>query len=156
TPWEAIRAVGLFDVAWYRTAYPDVVDTGVDPLWHYAVHGARQGRDPNPMFSTHWYLTTYPDVAAEGLNPLVHYFEHGASEGRDPGPRFDTDWYLATNADVRAGRLNPLSHYLVHGQREGRRPCPVPGRAAGDPVVRVVIVSGEPETPGHHYRVVRL
>jgi glycosyltransferase involved in cell wall biosynthesis/SAM-dependent methyltransferase len=156
TPWEAIRAVGLFDAAWYATAYPDIVDAGVDPLWHYAMHGARQGRDPNAMFSTSWYLTTYPDVADEGLNPLLHYFEHGAAEGRDPSPRFDTDWYLAMNADVRAARLNPLAHYLVDGQREGRRPRAVPGRVAGDSSVRVLIVSGEPGTPGHRYRVVRL
>ena len=155
TPWEAVRAAGLFDADWYRTAYPDVTATHVEPMWHYAVDGARQGRDPNPMFASAWYLSTYPDVAATGLNPLLHYFEHGAKEGRNPSALFDTAWYLANNPDVRGAGLNPLGHYLVSGEGEGRRPRPLPGRAVGATPLSVVLVSGEPDTPGHQYRVVR-
>lgn len=153
-PWEAVRSAGLFDAAWYRSAYPAVAETRIDPMWQYATQGARQGHNPNPMFDTAWYLTTYPDVAGAGANPLLHYVEHGAREGRDPGPRFDTAWYVRTNPDVRTARLNPLGHYLVAGEREGRRPRPLPGRARGTTSVTVVLVSGEPDTPGHRYRVV--
>src|SRR5262249_29589600 len=112
--WQHVRACGVFDAKWYRTAYPDV-RAAVDPLRHYATRGWREGRDPNPLFSTSWYLTTYPDIAAAGANPLLHYVEHGVAEGRDPGPGFDTTWYLSANADVRVARLNPLGHYLRAG-----------------------------------------
>jgi GT2 family glycosyltransferase/glycosyltransferase involved in cell wall biosynthesis/SAM-dependent methyltransferase len=154
TSWEAVRTSGLFDDGWYRATYADAA-TSPDPLWHYATIGARKGHDPNPLFSTSWYLAAYPDVAASGTNPLVHYLEFGAHEGRDPSPSFDTDWYLRTNIDLRTADVNPLGHYLVAGGREGRRPRAIPRRPLGDSTVSVVIVSGEPDTPGHAYRVVR-
>jgi SAM-dependent methyltransferase len=146
-----VRALGLFDEGWYRAAYPDVPAAG-DALWHFASWGARAGRDPNPLFSTSWYLTTYPDVAEAGVDPLVHYLTHGADEGRDPGPGFDTAWYLGSNADVRAAGVNPLAHYLTHGEGDGRTAVP-PRPARGAAGAAVVLVSGEPDTPGHRYRV---
>ncbi len=98
-----MRAAGLFDDGWYRTAYPDIAEDE-DPLWHFATRGAAAGRDPNPLFDTTWYLTTYDDVRRSGVNPLVHYLEFGADEGRDPGPRFATRWYVGANPDVRGPR----------------------------------------------------
>ena len=154
--WARVRSSGLVDADWYRTAYPDLATTGVDPVWHYARIGGREGRDPNPLFRSSWYLTTYPDVAESGDNPLVHYVLHGAVEGRNPSPAFDTAWYLAQNPDVRRTGLNPLAHFLAYGQHEGRRPRPLPaGRTVG-PGLRVVVVSGEPDSPGHRYRALRL
>lgn len=41
----------LFDENWYLDAYPDVASAGVDPLQHFVLHGAAEGRDPNPVFS---------------------------------------------------------------------------------------------------------
>jgi GT2 family glycosyltransferase/glycosyltransferase involved in cell wall biosynthesis/SAM-dependent methyltransferase len=172
TPWERVRASGLFDAGWYVDAYPDVAGSGLDPLAHFATIGSPGGRWPNPLFDPAWYRVTYPDVARVGVDPLVHYLDHGAAEGRDPGPSFATRWYLSRNGDVRATGVNPLAHYLTAGQHEGRRPVPLPGRraihaagagagacgeGAGDGVgLSVVVVSGEPGTPGHRYRVTRL
>lgn len=155
TQWEGPRVAGLFDATWYQDSYPDAVAPDVDPMWHYVSEGAGRGLDPNPLFSTSWYLTTYPDVAAVGIPPLVHYCNYGVAEGRDPGPRFSTTFYLGANADVRVARINPLAHYLLHGEAEGRRPRPLPTRRDGSTAVNAVFVSGEPTTPGHHYRVVQ-
>jgi glycosyltransferase involved in cell wall biosynthesis len=69
----------LVDAEWYLRTYPDVVETPVD---HYVRLGAREGRDPNPMFSTKAYLKLNPDVAVSGMNPLVHFVRYGAAEGR--------------------------------------------------------------------------
>jgi glycosyltransferase involved in cell wall biosynthesis/SAM-dependent methyltransferase len=154
TVWERVRGSGLFDGEWYRSAYPDVAASGVDPLWHFASVGAAQGRNPNFLFDTTWYRSAYPDAAARGDHPLVDYLDHGVAQGRDPGPCFDTSWYLAAYPDVAAAGVNPLSHYLVSGRDEGRRPRP--RRVHGGVGARVVLVSGEPHTPGHQYRVVRL
>jgi glycosyltransferase involved in cell wall biosynthesis len=69
----------LVDAEWYLRNYPDVVENPVD---HYIKVGAREGRDPNPLFSTKAYLKLNPDVAISGMNPLVHFVRYGAAEGR--------------------------------------------------------------------------
>jgi SAM-dependent methyltransferase len=78
---------GSFDEAWYLTQYPDVACATLEPMRHYLLRGAAEGKDPNPSFDSSWYLERYPDVAQAGLNPLVHYIARGAMEGRHPHPR---------------------------------------------------------------------
>jgi GT2 family glycosyltransferase/glycosyltransferase involved in cell wall biosynthesis len=69
-----IRASGLFDATFYTSQYSDVPD-GSDPVLHYVVSGAAEGRDPNPAFDTVAYLAEHPDVAASRCNPLIHYLD---------------------------------------------------------------------------------
>lgn len=38
-----------FSIVAYRQRYPQVVEAGVEPLWHYLVHGHREGRNIGPM-----------------------------------------------------------------------------------------------------------
>jgi GT2 family glycosyltransferase/glycosyltransferase involved in cell wall biosynthesis len=121
---RTLRNSGGFDRDWYFAQNPDVAKAGANPLVHYLRFGAREGRDPNPLFDTDWYLAQNPDVAKAGANPLVHYLRFGAKEGRDPNPLFDTDWYLAQNPDVAEAGANPLIHYLRFGAKEGRDPNP--------------------------------
>jgi hypothetical protein len=92
-PWMArrwqvriLRDSGLFDAAWYLAQYPDVQAAGVDPVRHFVIHGAADGRDPGPGFSSAHYLRLYPDVKAAGLNPLVHYLTAGWAERRSIHP----------------------------------------------------------------------
>jgi capsular polysaccharide biosynthesis protein len=42
-----IRASGAFDEAFYKAAYPDVGDAGLDPVEHWVDYGSREGRDPS-------------------------------------------------------------------------------------------------------------
>jgi hypothetical protein len=86
---DLVRASGLFDDAWYLALNSDVLATGADPIEHYLVHGAAEGRDPSGEFQTRFYLRAYPDVANAGVNPLVHYILHGAAEGRDTQARLE-------------------------------------------------------------------
>jgi glycosyltransferase involved in cell wall biosynthesis len=60
----------LFDAAWYLEHYPDVKDSGLEPLQHYCLHGARENRDPGPLFSTSGYRYSNPDLEID-CNPLV-------------------------------------------------------------------------------------
>lgn len=82
----AIRAVigqsPLFDAAWYVERYPDIAAAGVDPLDHFIMSGAAEGRHPSAAFDLKWYLRRNPDVARSGGNPLLHYLENGRHEGR--------------------------------------------------------------------------
>ncbi|MBN2322084.1 MAG: glycosyltransferase family 4 protein [Acidobacteria bacterium] len=114
----------MFDGAWYLKQYEDVADAGINPLVHYVRRGAREGRNPNPLFNGNWYLQQNPEIAAAGENPLAHYIRNGTDEGRNPSAYFDLDWYLARNKDVKASGMHPLRHFLKIGTIQGRRPSP--------------------------------
>ena len=45
-----IEKSGLFDSSWYLMEYPDVAESGQDPIIHYLIFGAKEGRRPNPNF----------------------------------------------------------------------------------------------------------
>lgn len=113
----------LFDGQWYLAEYLDVAKSGVDPLMHFLVNGAKEGRDPNPLFDAQWYVDQYPEVAKAGANPLVHYIDKGVALGYDPNPLFDTDWYLEKYLN-NAKDNNPLTHYLSTGAAENYNPSP--------------------------------
>ena len=70
------------DPDFYRSVYPDVAQSGVEPSAHYATAGWREGRDPAPWFSVSDYLELNPDIAAAGVNPFVHFLQAGRREGR--------------------------------------------------------------------------
>ena len=79
---QAIRRSVFFDAEHYVNENADVRSLGIDPSLHYLLHGAKEGRNPGPMFSTRGYLERFPDVAASGVNPLAHYELTGRAEGR--------------------------------------------------------------------------
>ena len=82
TQYHIIKASAMFDEVFYKGAYPDIKESGVDPLGHYIRFGANENRNPNSFFDTKYYRETYSDVPESGLNPLVHYIVYGKSEGR--------------------------------------------------------------------------
>lgn len=130
-----IDSLKLVDTAWYLDQYPDVQFADMSPTWHYLTCGARENRNPNPLFDGEWYLQQYPDVAAVGTNPLLHYVFHGESEGRQPSPDFAPHPYLKANPDVARSGMNALAHYLNHGIAENRPLKPSATTASGKTVV---------------------
>jgi Glycosyl transferase family 2 len=116
---------GLFIRNYYLSQNPDVARSGVNPLRHYFIRGAMEGRDPHPLFSTRYYLSHNSDVTAWNINPLVHYLTRGANQGRDPHPIFNTRFYLSQNPDVAMSGVNAFKHYCEHGAKEGRDPHPL-------------------------------
>jgi GT2 family glycosyltransferase/glycosyltransferase involved in cell wall biosynthesis len=83
---DIIIRSGLFDGHWYLQSNPDVAIAGFDPLCHYIMYGASEGRDPSPKFSTRGYLAANPDAANSGLNPLLHFALYGAADGAQANP----------------------------------------------------------------------
>lgn len=77
-----LRDSSLFDAEWYIERYPDIAQSGIDPVAHYLQFGAKELRDPGPYFSTRHYLAMYPDVRSAGVNPLYHYLASGWDEKR--------------------------------------------------------------------------
>ena len=100
-----IRASGLFDPAWYLARNPDVAEAGVDPLHHYVVAGAREGRGPGPLFDPLWYLGEHPDAVAPGADPLLHYLRVGRALGYSPRALDEAQAFDAFHAASRAGAL---------------------------------------------------
>jgi CDP-glycerol glycerophosphotransferase (TagB/SpsB family) len=120
-----IEQLGIFDREGYLALYPDVAQTGLDPVRHYVTLGVREGRNPCPLFDTAYYFASNPDVAKAGLNPLLHYFQFGWKEGRNPSIDFDGGWYWAHHVDAAEEGVNPLLHYLTMGRAKGLETRPV-------------------------------
>ncbi|HXE12403.1 MAG TPA: glycosyltransferase [Bryobacteraceae bacterium] len=120
-----LRRSGLFDGTYYLEQNLDLAATQVDPLLHYVMNGANEGRNPHLLFDSFFYLNQNPDLAQADVNPLAHYLEVGSKEGRNPHPLFDTGYYLQQNPDVAQSGVNLLAHYLEAGWRERRNPHPL-------------------------------
>ena len=88
----------VIDGAFYRAVNPDLAESGLDPIHHYAGSGWREGRDPAPWFSTRAYVEAYPEVAKAGWNPLCHYLTIGRREGREIARSSLADDYLLRRA----------------------------------------------------------
>ncbi len=139
-----IARSGLFDKSWYLKQNPDVAEARVDPVMHYVLRGAAEGRDPNPLFDTEYYLHQHPEAATAGVTPLTHYLQTRSVQSRSeqeewepfaneiiPFKRlvqssglFDALWYQKQYPDVAAARMNPLEHFVEYGSREIRSPGP--------------------------------
>ncbi len=110
----------LFDADYYRESYPDVAASGTNPLWHFVLRGAFEGRNPHPLFDANFYLSQSPKPG--DINALCDYLQRGDAEGRRPHPLFDPGYYSRRYPDVRQARMNSLLHYILHGAAEGRKP----------------------------------
>ena len=82
TNYRIVAASPLFDAQWYLNTNPDVAAAKIDPVLHYLLNGAQEGRPPGPKFSGAEYQRANPDVLSSGTNPLVHYVLYGRKEGR--------------------------------------------------------------------------
>lgn len=83
---KTIKESGLFDEAWYLETYPEVAASKINPILHYLLYGAVEGKNPSPEFNTKNYLSIYFDVAQHGMNPFIHYISFGKKEGRKADP----------------------------------------------------------------------
>jgi hypothetical protein len=93
---HSIRAAGLFDDGFYLRSYPDVATDEVDPLLHYLMYGASEGRWPNPAFDPKFYASQAATLR-RGENPLLHYIATGRQLG------------YATRADPAAGSTRAIN-----------------------------------------------
>ena len=121
---ETVRDSGIFDANYYLEQYPDIAESGADPLRHYLHHGASEGRNPSACFDTKYYLKHNRDVAVSGINPLLHFCMSGWKELRNPHPEFDVWWYWSTHMDPASDEVNPLAHYCAVGREQGLQARP--------------------------------
>jgi len=115
-----LKKSGAFDAEYYLRTYPDVKDSGMNPLRHFILHGLSEGRNPSRFFNTKYYVENNPDLQMSKVTPFLHFMTQGWREGRNPGDNFNVDQYLELNPDVKAAGINPLIHYIKYGMSEGR------------------------------------
>ena len=125
---------GLFDADFYRAAYPDIADIE-DPLLHFIISGADEGRRPNARFDTKFYSDTVSNKREWRINPLVHYLLVGRQQGaatvdpREIGPTseealvrdsglFDEAFYREEHPET-AQVGDVLAHYVHFGAKKG-------------------------------------
>ncbi|QOW21681.1 rhamnan synthesis F family protein [Novilysobacter avium] len=140
---EAIQDAGVFDVEYYLEQYPDVLESGMDPLVHYVRHGARENRNPSALFDGAWYLRNNHDVARKKRNPLLHFCQYGWKQLRNPCRDFDVWWYWSTHMDPAVEGENPLGHYMRVGRELGLDTRP-PARVNQYPASGYRHVAGQP------------
>lgn len=155
TSYRAALVAAGFDADWYRRCYPDILESGYDPLFHYLECGAAEGRDAGPGFSTEAYLADHPDVAARGENPLVHFAFTGRFEGRAARAAV-----AAPIATVTAAPPSPMLHPRAQTPRFALREIAPrqPGGAANPKGPLLVCVTHVPPFPmraGNEYRTGR-
>ncbi|MFA5955100.1 glycosyltransferase [Hyphomicrobium sp.] len=102
---NAINSSIFFDPDWYRTTYPDVAASRVDPAKHYIEYGATEGRDPGPFFSTQGYMINNPDVKRRNVNPLLHFERRGWIDRREVFTRLE----IGLTASARHAIANHLA-----------------------------------------------
>src|SRR5262249_31260872 len=139
---QRLAASHLFDAAYYLKTYPDVAASGMDPIRHYVVHGAEEGRNPHPMFDTGYYREQNLDALSRGMNPLLHFAVTGLRDGRGPSPAYSPEAFAA--ATLRRDPL-PASSSPSPSPVEARPQHPTPpSRPARFTVRRVGARSPEP------------
>lgn len=110
---------GLFDSEYYRSTYPDIVETGADPLMHYVEFGDREGRWPNAHFNPQTYRSHFKAHDLQSFGALYHYAVLGETVGLDSPTAFDPRRYLASNPDLSPWLDRPLTHFLHLGKPAG-------------------------------------
>ena len=117
SPLELLRSTILLDPVWYRESHPDLRGTAIDAAEHYLTFGAREGRQPHPLFHARWYLDHTPELLDSDLNPLVHYLMRKTFVGSYPHPLFDVDFYLrSAHVDtLRRAEISELWLKPLHG-----------------------------------------
>lgn len=159
---RTIAASRLFAADWYTLYHADFWNMGkdIDPLFHYATEGWRQGRKPNPIFEPHWYCQHYHESIDAKANPLVHYIKSGEKAGYQAAPNFSPKTYFKRHRDLDPATTSPLLHYLQNGFGQGeKKPEPVlstssdkeasgPAKLPVDPNLRGMIdFQAKPLTP---------
>ncbi len=80
--YQLVAKSGYFNKRWYLKQYPDVRESGLDPIEHYLTIGWKKGYNPSIKFDGDEYIEDYQDVADAGKNPLLHYLQYGKDENR--------------------------------------------------------------------------
>jgi glycosyltransferase involved in cell wall biosynthesis len=133
-----IRDSGAFDADFYAAEYPDTV-ASIDPVQHYLLFGAAEGRDPSPAFDSAAYVAEHPEAAGAGRNPLIHYLETRRPTGPPP---WRPDWNSIKPAMPALEAALRAALYAAAQARDEIEPAPPVFPATPDPRVSIIVMAG--------------
>ena len=119
---EGLDPNPLFSICFYLTAYPDVGESGINPLIHYIYYGGKEGRSTHVLFDGAFFQKQLKEDVNSPDTPLGDFLKNGASGDRNPCLLFDCKYYLSQQPDLRAFVGNPLIHYLEDDADSGFDP----------------------------------
>ena len=70
-----IQESGYFNTQYYLDSNPYVKKAGVDPLWHFAHHGGKEGRNPSVKFDSAYYEEV-KGIRGTKTHALLHYIDN--------------------------------------------------------------------------------
>jgi septal ring factor EnvC (AmiA/AmiB activator) len=76
---DLIKKSGLFNGKWYLEQYPDVAESGMDPVEHYLRFGASEGRYPSSDFDA---IQCFGDMEGARVNPLLNHIKSDKNKGK--------------------------------------------------------------------------
>lgn len=136
----------FFDTGYYLSENPDVKEAGMNPLYHYIMHGKKEGRSPKPAEEESLYmrwcvnrqgekgfgkkLRNFRDmliILKSGMFNGAWYLEQNPDVAEKITAKKQWDWRFSKNPFKRSlGRLmtTPVAHYVKHGMFEYRDPSP--------------------------------
>ncbi|MBP9837708.1 MAG: glycosyltransferase [Proteobacteria bacterium] len=112
-----IKASNLFDEKYYLERNAEDIKGDISAILHFLMKGAKENRDPHPLFSISYYLEQNPDVVKSKINPFLHFIRFGWQEGRSPSPLFDINYYRHHYAKNLHEGENPLLHYVRNSRQ---------------------------------------
>ena len=119
---EGLDPNPLFSICFYLAAYPDIGESGINPLIHYIYHGGKEGRSTHVLFDGGFFQKQLKEDVNPPNTPLGDFLKNGASGDRNPCLLFDCRYYLSQKPDLRVFSGNPLIHYLEKGADSGFDP----------------------------------
>ena len=105
----------IFDAEYYSSINEDVRSSGIDPVKHYIMHGAYEGRNPSPLFDVEFYKSQVNIPDDFPFTPLTHFLLIGRKKDISPTPWFDFSYYRKNNPDVAANKICPFIHFIRFG-----------------------------------------
>lgn len=75
-----IAQSGQFDAPYYLKQNPDVLYSGMDPIYHYVCHGAAEGRKPAPWFDAAACERAQHDQPSASGNPFYDFLIRNVSQ----------------------------------------------------------------------------
>lgn len=130
----------FFNSIFYLNKYPDVRQSGLNPLIHYLRYGARERRTPSLAFDVGGFCEAHQDRLTPDADPAElcialyggYDWKGRASSPMEVGPEvaakfrqyFDEEFYRSMNPDVAESGMKMYEHFIAHGQYEDRDPAP--------------------------------
>jgi LmbE family N-acetylglucosaminyl deacetylase/glycosyltransferase involved in cell wall biosynthesis len=125
--YEGRKPSDKFNHDLYMNQYPEVLETGKNPLLYYIMNVKVKNTDSQlikqtQIAGTEYHIQTKEKHLSKINKILEKVKDYNKLQIIGDSSFFDANYYLRTNADVKETGMNPIHHYHYYGWKEGRNP----------------------------------